>query len=757
MDSRILDYGIVEGSIRRMNTTIFRGHTEWGQVLRFIIAALLALAIAYGTGLTGGLITVIAVLFMPVLPHSPRLAVLRFGSVIVGFGFGWIMAFQFVDQPWLLFAVLMANAFFWFYMMATGLPFLTMIVLGLMPVLVGWMVYAGKTPQDVYFGLGQFLCGIFAAEVVSLLWPNTAATRIRKSAAASIRQFSDQVRTAFTVEKVGRTQVVKANWMPSLSLGFNNLLAFAREENGDQSREYRRLTGLVENVRHLVAWPKVYSSFLRSGRFDQWMVDMREPRKMVHEEIYKSMEALANAVESGRPAEDQTGLENALAALDDRSRAWLLEHEGDLSLETISLVEARIHYAEVAIYRIKEIVKFTRGEPSVDEVSAEDLPAPSLASFTRSFDPKIALFALKSVLCVFIGFVIASVFPNWNGSLIILLMSGFLAPLTVGGLTVNFIDRIWGLVLAGAVGVFVITVLMPDLVEVGQLLLVVGICMIPGAILALNPKTSSMGLSYSMGLLFMLTSSPHPSASLDPIQERLVSVGGATLICYLVFRSFIPSKSSDLVTTRLKAVFLAVAELIEVCTIKDREHDDLEWSAKRKRHAAVRASGAFDQLAADLDWESAAPQRVIQVRRQIVELVNGHLLLVATNSHLSLTRDDSSDEEIFDAMNATLEGLGDVEARLADVAESVDAHVELGASKDLAAKRLAHEREVLLRSKIIDRMVEGGPRAARARVLLTEYAHHCTLHQYQQKIYRALQLRDILHDATRTEFFGRTT
>ena len=105
-------YDMLGGVLERTNATLFSRDTEWSMVLRFILAALLALAVAYGIGLTGGLVTVIAVLFMPVLPHSPTLGLLRAGSAVVGFGIGWILSYQFVDQPWFLIMLLMANAFF---------------------------------------------------------------------------------------------------------------------------------------------------------------------------------------------------------------------------------------------------------------------------------------------------------------------------------------------------------------------------------------------------------------------------------------------------------------------------------------------------------------------------------------------------------------------------------------------------------------------------------------------------------------------
>ena len=98
-----IDHGMLEGSLGRMFTTLFRHPVPWTQVLRVILATVFSLGLAYGIGLTGGLVTVIAVLFMPVLPHSPSLAILRFGSAIVGTGIGWSLSYQFVDQPWLLF------------------------------------------------------------------------------------------------------------------------------------------------------------------------------------------------------------------------------------------------------------------------------------------------------------------------------------------------------------------------------------------------------------------------------------------------------------------------------------------------------------------------------------------------------------------------------------------------------------------------------------------------------------------------------
>ena len=83
---------MIEGSVDRLNSGLFRIPVDWVQVARYLMATVLAIGIAYGIGLSGGVVTVIAVLFMPALPHSPRLAIWRFLTGVIGFGGGWLVA-----------------------------------------------------------------------------------------------------------------------------------------------------------------------------------------------------------------------------------------------------------------------------------------------------------------------------------------------------------------------------------------------------------------------------------------------------------------------------------------------------------------------------------------------------------------------------------------------------------------------------------------------------------------------------------------
>lgn len=751
-----LDHGMLEGSLFRMNTTLFRTRIHWDQALRLILAVLLSLAVAYGIGLTGGLVTVIAVLFMPVLPHSPSLAVLRFLSAIVGCGLGWLFAFQFVDQPWLLFVVLMANAYFWFYMMATGFPFLTMMLMGLMPVLVGWMVYAGKSPEVVSTVLGQILCGIFGSELICLLWPNTAERRIAKASAATLRDFSKQIREAFGRDRPAGNQAGKVRWTPSQSLGFNNLLMLARSELGEETKRFKSLAGLVEHVRYLLIWPKVYEVFIRGGHFDKWMIELEPERLKLHEELFKAVEQLAQALEDGTEADDIDELERQFEVLDRRTNEWMTENRSELPLENRAVIEARCHYGGVVLDRLRKIISFTRNQSTFEDEDAWDIPRPMLTGILLNWNPNTGLFAFKALTAVASGFVVASLFPDWGGSLIILLMCGFLAPLTIGGLNVMFVDRMWGLMLAVPVCVLAITQLMPDLVEVGELLLMVGVLLLPGVILSLIPKTSSMGLSYAMGILFILTSSPYPSVSLDPVQERFISVGGATLITYIVFRVVVPTSARDLITLRLMDVLQAVSTLIKHNTFTPDEDCPQRNMATRLRHQAVRAGGVFDQLIDDLYWESNPPAKVMEMRQSVIQLVNASLALSAANSVLTSVPMNYPDPRVTKAMNASVQNLGHVQGQLAEFANGSSSVEEIHALMKQSDRCILEERNLILELEIADHADFDKPEQEVNRLVLSEYAHHVSMRRIQRTLLRALQARNMMLTHIEAEAVGRT-
>ena len=297
-------------------------------------------------------------------------------------------------------------------MMATGFPFLTMMLMGLMPVLVGWMVYAGKSPEVVSTVLSQILCGIFGSELICLLWPNTAEKRIAKASAATLRDFSKQIREAFGSDRPLDNQTGKVRWTPSQSLGFNNLLTLARSELGEETKRFKSLAGLVEHVRYLLVWPKVYEVFIRGGHFDKWMIELEPERLKLHDELYKAVEQLAQALEDGTEASDIDDLEKQFEVLDRRTSEWMAENRSELPLENRAVIEARCHYGGVVLDRLKKIICFTRNQSTFEDEDAWDIPRPMLTGILLNWNPNTGLFAFKGLTAVASGFVVASLFPR---------------------------------------------------------------------------------------------------------------------------------------------------------------------------------------------------------------------------------------------------------------------------------------------------------------------------------------------------------
>ena len=747
---------MLSGSRERMHETFIPSRIHWSLVCRFILAALVSLGIAYGIGLTGGLIAVIAVLFMPVLPHSPTLALMRGGAAVVGFGAGWLLAYQFVDQPWALFAILMLNGYFWFYMMANGLPFLTMMLLGMMPVLVCWMVYSGHSDEDVSHALAEFLCGVGGSELVALTWRNTGEQRLLKLSAASLRDFASELRDNYGLGRPDQITAGRSRWVPGKNLGFNNLLGIARAELGEHAHEYKRLCCLVAHVRYLLIWPKVYDTFVRGGHFDQWMIDLEPERMRIHDAIAATVEDLARGLESGRPASPHPDLEDAFRTLDERTTEWLEKNRSALSLRTISLIEARCQYGQSAIEALGRIGAFTRREDEIDPTLVWTMPRPTFLSIFLDFNPKSGLFAFKALICVAIGFIIASIFYQWPGSVIILLMCGFLAPLTIGGLNVMFIDRIWGLLAAVVTCGFSILVIIPNLTQVGELLLLVGVVMMPGIVLALVPKTASMGLSYAMAVLFILTGSKHPSADLDPLQIRFLSVAGATLICYVVFLVVIPVKARDLVTERLHGALAATSRMIRQCRFfaDPERRDSVETTASR--HAAIAAGGNFSQLLEELHSESNAPERLLRMRSELVDDVNTCLALAAANSILTEHPLFRKDTHIAEMMDDVLEGLSASLSALAEYTAGNATLEDVNAAYTRVDGAIEREKQLILRIGIADRFELDDPERLHSRIILAEYSHHFAMLRVQRRLLRRLQMRDALHVAVQAEAVGRT-
>ena len=729
----------------------------WVDVLRLTVGASLALILAYSVGVSGGFVTVLGVLFIPFMPHNPMLGLMRLVAGLVACTLGWVISYQFVDQPWLLVSLLATNCFFFFYLLARGLPLMSMMLLGLFPLAVGWMIMTGRTGSDVVVLILELECGILAAELVCFIWPKTAEKQLRTRIGAELISAKIDYQ-AMLGENDHRGRLGKVQWDPARSIGFNRLSELMRSERGKDDKELSRLISIVNHTRYLLAWPTIFSSFVPSGSFDQWMIDLRPYRNRLHQSVYRILSDLSSAVIDRRPAADVDDFDDALHELKEKTGDWLESHRKTDSIDVLSLPLLRCNLGTSFGVHLHGIHDLTHGIEPPDPMKTNEIAPTVLERVSRVFDPRSFLFAFRATLCPLVALMFGMAYPDWSGALILVLLSGFLAPLTMGGIATMFIDRIFGLVFAAIAALVFYLLVMPDLVEIGPFLLLLAVFSLPFLILTVNPATSGIGLSGAMAIFFMLTSPNNPSVDLNPIQARLLSVGGATCISYLVFSFVFPVSAVNTVGSRLAEVFTQMAQVLGSYVPRldwqqdpDGIPDPDELADHQKTneqqiwiesHVLVQRIMAFDQVVSDLKWELTHNQRYGEFRIRMLQQINAitpvliNLMFCKVHSeHLSNHEEMVARRNVREAMFRLLLGI----AHYSDSDRSDKALVE-----NLLAR--AQESNALLREAIEasdyrNTLAKDHPKHDGTRSLLVEYAYNGALIRHLRRVRRLLILR----------------
>ena len=749
--------GLISSATTRTWQAFRHDPIPWLDVLRLVVGASLALIIAYSLNVSGGFVTVLGVLFIPFMPHNPILGLLRIISGLVACGLGWVLSYQFVDQPWLLVPMLAINSFIFFYLLARGLPLMSMLLLGLFPLAVGWMIMTGRTGSDVVVLVLELEAGIVAAEIVCFIWPKTAERQLRTRIGTELRAAKDDYQ-AMLGENDERGLLGKVQWQPARSLGFNRLSEMMRAERGPNDPVLSRLLSIVNHTRYLLAWPTIFSSFVPAGRFDRWMTDLRSTRNRIHQTVYRILPDMAAAVVDRRPASSIDDFDQALEGLHEKTSEWLESNRNTESIDTISLPLLRCDLGSSFGEHLHGIHDLTHGVEPPDPLRTHEIAPTILERVKRGFDPRSFLFAFRATLCPLTALMIGMAYPDWSGALILVLLSGFLAPLTMGGIAMMFIDRLYGLVLAALLALVFYLLIMPDLVEIGPFLLLLSLFALPFLILTVNPATMGIGLSGAMAMYFMLSSPNNPMVDLNPIQARLLSVGGATCISFLVFTFVFPVRAVDTVGSRLAEVLNQMAAVLE--GYKSRlswqedptEDPDPEELAHYQRlneervwidtHLLVEKIMAFDQVVNDLQWELTHNEMYARLRTRVLQQINDitpvlvNLMFCKVHSdHLSNYQEMTARHEARSAIFRLILGL----AHYSDSDNS-----DMRSLDDLLLKARAANSALKKQIEAGDfrtTLAKDHPQHAGTRALLVEYAYNGALIRHLRRVRYLLKLR----------------
>ena len=663
------------GGLGFATDAFFAQLARWHEVLpgtaAFLLAAALVATLVHTFDLPGGVLPALPVLTMPLVPHSWRLFWQRIVTIGISCTGCYLLGTILQQQPWLLLPFIGVYAFVGFYLTSRGLDMFNFMVLVGTPVLLLWQGSVGRSLGEVCWQSSeQLLVGTLVSGSIGLVFLRGGFEQaLRERVAARLEGLAAVFRTP-----PHRESETQPEWSIKESAITERMLARLRAEQGRTVR-CRNLHTLAECLRLLMGLNSVRRMLYvlpHPPGFVEAQADAAMPVRLVFAD---RLVAIAAAVRARHAVGALPSADAAIEAFERRCIELNAANDGDRpSARGVVLIES-----VAVLYRSIDLVLGLAAAAIGPKVAAipEAIPIPTieerscwrglsvLAELVHLPNRWSAIFAAKGAIVTLIAFSIASVFPDWGGSTVLLLMSMLLTSLNMGGVAASFSARLVGLIGSLIASLLAILVFLPNAPDPWVYAAILVAALAPGAIAMQSPATSGIGLSFAMTVFFTLTSSDTLSVSLDPIQQRFASVGGATLLAWLVFLLIRPVYARERIGDGLAMALEANAALLRFGADPPR---DADRAARRRLEIGLR-SKAHDALAA-LDGIIVDAQTEIGVdpeRLRILESIRGSI-----ERQLLLARTFARIQQVRSAALAGSEFAGEVGAAAVAEAERAD-------------------------------------------------------------------------------------
>ena len=533
-------------------------------ILTFLAGAVLVSILMGAFQLPGGVLPAIPVLTLPLVPHSFRMLAIRLlliSMVMVG---SFLLFTTFQEQPWALFLIMIAAVYIGLYLVGKGMDMLCYLLAVAIPILLMWEAANGADlgPQ-IWAGYQQVVVGLLVTDLLGILFlqPRTEI-ELRKTLAEPLEQISKTLRLEPDAEPRDQPHV------GVLRIGkIEQHLKRLRQEQRS-SANCRNLHVVADVVRMVIGWnqtrkmlheldfsPKDYAYLLPAAM---------KLRNLVADQLDEN----ADAIRTRRTARTIPGISEAAENFEKRCIAGIETGHISSDLKMQSIPHAFTSLSKLIVNVISAMTtaidhKWHTPPANIPLYNRQHLrdwsPLSVIWSSVTKPDPDIMIFAIKGVIVGIIGFCLASTFNYWGGAGVLLLMALLLAPQTMGSIASGYMLRMLGLVVAGIVCLLAVLVVLPDIDSPWTYALMLFVCLLPGAVSMHYPPTIALGLGYCMSVFFMLTQPDQPSIDLRPIQDRFISVGGATTIAWFVFLIIKPTYARDRIGTALQKGCTALA------------------------------------------------------------------------------------------------------------------------------------------------------------------------------------------------------
>lgn len=658
----------------------------------FLLAAVIVATLVHTFDLPGGVLPALPVLTMPLVPHSWRLFRQRIVAVVVSCTGCYLVGTILQQQPFLLLPFVTVYAFVGFYVTSRGLDLFDFMVLVGTPVLLIWQGSIGRDLGDACWQSSeQLLVGTIVSGAIGLVFLRGHFEQtFRDRVASRFEALATVMRLSPSAEPASQPE-----WSIRESALAERSLARLRAEQGRTTR-CRNLHTLAECLRLLMGLNSVRRMLYGLPRPPGLIEAYADAVMPVRRNFADRLDAIAAAVRDRRALGALPSAAAAIGALEQRCAEANRAAAGDAAA---SSAHGMVVIETVAVlYRsIDRVLALAADSASPKGAAIPDsLPIPSieerpgwrasavLAELVSRPDRWAAIFAMKGMIVTLIAFSIASVYPQWGGATVLLLMSMLLTSLNMGGVASSFSARLVGLFGSLLSSLVAILVFLPNAQDPWIYAAILAAAIAPGAIAMQSPATSGIGLSFSMTVFFTLTTSDTLTVSLDPIQQRFASVGGATLLAWLVFLLIRPVYARERIGDGLATALEANAALLRFGGDASSRGDErsarrMEIGLRSKAHAAL---AALDGVIVDAQAEIGTDPE----RRRLLESVRGsierQLLIARSFTRIRRVMTPQLGDSAFGRqVDAGASILAERAERLAQLARDPEAWIELPASE----------------------------------------------------------------------------
>ena len=537
----------------------FRDWKPNRSAIAFVISGVITIFILRVLQLPGGVLPALPVLLITSVPHSVRLLGIRLLTAAVSTILASLIAETFSEQPWILVAFAGLVGFIAFYLLSRALDLLTFIIVLAIPVLYAWQAANGQDSLDSAWmtfrlvSIGLLVSGVTAI----LIMGNVNRISFQKLLAGQIRLIPTHGGRPSQTSKDDEG----TTWSAAIFESHETNLRKLARELGTGSR-YQNLETAADSIRIMLALhdDKLLSRRLLKSHHSN-PPQMLDVETEFDQALRSECDLLAEAFENDRIAEPGPDL----SAVYNRSLRKIDEilNAGDSDL-TIGAREylANLRQLHLLSYRLMRSIRRCTGPKPVRLPSEIRIPRidtqlgntviSALNELFLGQQKYSSLFALKATISMLIAFAASSVYSDWEAAPSLLLLAMLLTTVNQGALNISFIMRSIGLLLAAILALLAFLTVIPNLDDIWVASLFLGVILLPGAVLLSRPSTIAAGLNYSMGVMFIFSTSRTLQISLDPITDRLLCVGVATLIPWLVFLLIRPVFARDRISDHLQ-------------------------------------------------------------------------------------------------------------------------------------------------------------------------------------------------------------